>query len=778
MAAQHNHRNDANLSTQALVQAALGTSETSLSDMLKCIAGELNAFGCVLWELVPGSRLGAEPSALLFVNAAWFPTEKIFAVHDLPLTDSATGQVVLRQQPVILDNISQDGGARRNHPFLVENQLTQMCSVPATFGEGQRGAVNVYRQEQSPAFTAEEQGRLQQLAKLVPSLYQSIRDRVQLDLLGCVNSILHRSEIRSTDDDSRPDQSPKVLQEICESVASTFHCWEVSIFLENRLVDPGSYPVIATTWPDNAGFITRAYHRNSQEGMTGWVLEQAKPVHLFDLAHYDRDKDLIQSHYPGLHWKDRWNLKVRFHNLLSLESRYDLPPLNFMAAPILLQEQVLGVIRCCAAKSGPYYFAERDVKLLQLVAALISPWWSTRLRQQEMQKENRAWEDFAHSMAELNSFVQQELAREAPSEARIYKEALRLLPSATNGADELSVRLVDEATRELYYVATFGEHWLAGSVAEIEQRFKQRFPIDLKPAQSNGARAVQERRPVVVQDVKKVPSCFEVFKDVRREIVAPITAGDQVIGVLDIASTGKSPFPRHAEMVAKLLGEQLGLYHDLAIAMQQQRKAQTDLHSKIKELQDLQERQRRIFQDLAHQLKGPISHAQKRSQLAIERPDTSGASLNQLAIRGLCRKAARVTMSMGLLADLSSNKAVQMKQTPLDYDWLVKMLIEAAQDNELMVDPRRAVRLSVDRASFDIERLGKAKADPDLLAQAVGNILDNAVKYSFPNTVARIYGGLTGGGHFHITVANVGLRIRPHEVHQCSRDAGAVRTQC
>src|SRR5205085_2574061 len=57
--------------------------------------------------------------------------------------------------------------------------------------------------------------------------------------------------------------------------------------------------------------------------------------------------------------------------------------------------------------------------------------------------------------------------------------------------------------------------------------------------------------------------------------------------------------------------------------------------------------------------------------------------------------------------------------------------------------------------------------DPDLLDQAISNLLDNAAKYSFPHTRIDVTWGMTRGDRFHITVLNRGLSIRPDEIRSC-----------
>jgi signal transduction histidine kinase len=98
----------------------------------------------------------------------------------------------------------------------------------------------------------------------------------------------------------------------------------------------------------------------------------------------------------------------------------------------------------------------------------------------------------------------------------------------------------------------------------------------------------------------------------------------------------------------------------------------------------------------------------------------------------------------------------------------IRYLIEAARDNELMIDHDRHIIIKVNRESLNVLESHVVKVDHDLLEQALSNILDNAGKYSYGSTVIEIFGGLTTRTRrFHISVANVGLPIKADHVQEC-----------
>ena len=754
----------------ALVETSLGRGRANVSDMLEAITKALAGFGCVLWEVVPGADPNADPrDAHLFVLAAWFPTDNIFAMHDLPLSGTPTGSVVLGRGPVLQNGgLGDQAGGR--HPFWDQHQVTRMCSAALTVLDGNRGALNVYRTTSAPPFEPQDLEGLERFATLVPALYQAIRDKLGFELVRTVDDILHQTEVGPADCPLPKDEQQRVLRRICEKVAQTFHCFEASVFLEDRLEAPGPYALQATTWP--LPVTKDRYSRSAAEGLTGWVLEHGRPMKVFDLAHFDRDRPAIQREYPGAEWKDSLNLhslniQAVAREWLGLGTNEELPPLSFMAVPIVAPGGILGVLRCAMARSGPYYFSDREVNLLEPVAAQIGRCWSTWLGRREVHEENQSWQALVKSTSDLNSFVQHELAKTEPEEEGIFAEALRLTAFAVRSSDILDVALLDPVARELYFASTYGDAWQRGSPEQVEARRQRRFPVTGMIPRSAAAHVFLTGELYVMPDLTRAKYYTPTFPDATWMVIAPIQVEEEVFGVLEIRGT-QGKLPRPARQVAELMGRQLGLYHHLVKSIGMLRKAHQESRSNLQEIKRLQTEQTRSFEDLAHQLKGPIAQAQKRAAQAL---DELGDSRNLLAIRGLCRKARRVAMTAGLLEALSRNKPIPIEEeTPLEYGRLVRTLIEAAQDTELAVEPARKLRFTVQRESFGPSMLSRVRVDYDLLEQAVNNLLDNAAKYSFDGTEVAIYGvAPTTGKRYHIAVKNVGLRIRPGDLQKCGQ---------
>jgi signal transduction histidine kinase len=739
-----------------LVHAALDPKrDCRLVDLLEKIGGSVGAIGCVLWEAVPPLHggPGAQYEDSLYVLESWIAFEgHRFARHDLPISGSIPGRAFQ------LKKVQVENQPLAELEFRVPDRPCSLatCALPVVAPDANEGVLSVYRPQDRP-FTEADVELLTSLALLLLPLYQALRDRVSYALLKDIEREIHESDIKLQRRILSREEKQSLIQRICELLAPALSCLEVSIFLNDWLEDPNNYRRVGSI----LGRSDRgeSYRKTEQgDGLTGWVLYHSSPIRIFDLKTFEEDRTKIRKSYENITWGDRLGIKSVAMEKLELDSEDQLPPLSVMMVPIRLGAEAIGVIRCAVAR-GPYYFANRDERLLKVVADQIAQCWSIWLSRREVQEENNAWHEFIQGTQKLNDFVQVEADRESPDELSIFEEALRLIKSVVPGLDGVSIRVLNEGKRCLQY---------AGTLPRDPNRYKVTFPLD-GPGASVGAEVMRTGTLRSIPDLRQDgPDAGDAPSGARRIIVAPLThdnAPKNRFGVIDLWGSGEREFPRYAEQVAALLGRQLGMYHRLVttiIDLRQQQKARLQ-----------------AWKDLSHQLKSPVLQAKKRADLLLremttwkaDHPKAEAPELNSqlFAIRGLCRKAKRVTISLGLLESFASPNPINLDRKQLKLEALVKMLIEASMDNQVLIDPRRGIKFGVDSSTLDVPGLSRVEADVDLLEQAVGNLLDNAGKYSYDNTSVRIFGGLTNKRQFHISVVNKGIKIAPHEVRDCVR---------
>lgn len=755
-----------------LVNTALKQERLSgLSQVLKEIAEAVNAQACILWEVIPNTNLNKQLiSGRLFVLAEWFKYGKPFIQHDMPLIGSANGWAILNNESVNIISIEDDERTYKHNPAIVGAGLRYMCAVPISFSDSgiPNAAVSVYRTDKPP-FSNTELALVERMSAPVPSLYRAIQNRMSRSLIYEINELLNKTELKELNQSQlRFENVRKGLQRIAVKVSESFQCIETSIFLGTRTSLGVEIELVASTWPEWSLYKKPVYKADKEEGITGWVLATNKAVKIHDLANFEKEKSRLRREYPGIIWKDSLDIRRSAREILSLRSLAELPPLGFMAAPISRGNKVYGVIRCCTARQWPYFFESRELKLLKFVATQISRFWSNWLIRREKVEDDIYWGALVKGISQLNSFVQREFET-SPDESRIFDEALRVTKDVITGSDILDVRLLDKESNELYFANTDGgDAWKKGSSADIQERLKKRFSISESMA-SDGSLAVkvfQEKKAQIINDASLEGYQSKTFPETKSIIVAPIGVKKELIGVLDIRNTGGKPFPRHSLRIAELLGQQLGLYRHLAEVIAMLR----DTESELKRQEQIRQR---VFEDLSHQLKGPVSQVTIRSNMLLQGTLPADLEHRIKILRGLSRKAQRVTMTTGFFKELARygevglNKKQLTRLTPEDARI---RLIEAASDNELAIEQYRQIAFAVNREGFDFLARNIVLIDIDLFEQAVNCLLDNAGKYSYPNTKVEISGGLPRKEPgFYIEVKNKGFPIRADEVEKCKQ---------
>lgn len=753
----------------AILEAALAQEDLSgFSAALKVAADRLGAVGAILWELAPGAVLEAsEPGGRLFLLAQSFATREAYAAHDLPL-QSATGTAILTGATVTVDSVREDPRVHRDAAFFERNGIVSLCAVPLAIEAGVRGALNFYF---GPgAFSDAAGAESERLGRLFPFVYRATTDRITRRLLVKLNEVLRRADQSRPNAAAETRAATQAVREVCTALAEAFQCLEAAVILAPRLDEPVEFRLMRTTHKRPGGRV--AWGKDPGEGLTAWVLSHSAPMLIPDLRRFLYDRDILRREYPGLRWSGLSALEQDVRHTLELLRGDPLPPLTFMAAPILWGGRVLGVVRCGIARGGRGAFSAREARTLALVAGELGRWWANRLNRHELDEENRSWRRLVDGLAQLNRFGHAELGRSAPDEHAIFEKALEAVSDVIRDAQINDVRVIEPGARALVFAATHGDAWRQGDAAAVHERLAKHFPLD---GSSAAAEVVRTGRTYVMPDVSVDRHYSVIFPEVKRMVIAPLGLEEQPFGVLDIRGTGRRSFSPYEVRIAELLGQQIGLYHNLGATIRRARGA---------EQAAAREAATRIeaSKDLTHQLKGPVLQAYLRAQAALESlPSEEAAGLDAhrveamrlrlFAIRGLCGKAKRVTLGTHLYSALASGTHVTARTLPLDESKLVKLLVEAARDNELVATDR-GIRFHVELDALRSgSRLADYHVDYELLEQAVNNLLDNAAKYSYENTPVRVTCGFTRSDRFSISVTNRGIPLSREDAQSCRHRA-------
>jgi signal transduction histidine kinase len=687
-----------------------------------------NAQGCILWEII---SFGPEERRF-FALAEHFPGEP--NRNYLPLK-SVTGEAVADQRRQVVNNLEEAFAQGRvpNPDLLRRKGVRALCSVPISLGAKRESAVNLYRTISEP-FSEEELDRIESAAAAIPHLFKSVRNEMGFRLVREVEGLLR-------------DRSLDALQDVLERVTDAFNALESAVFLEDPLVAPEVYTRRATVWPWD--WEQNQQYRKTDQAMTTWTIRNGRTLRLFDLSNFEIEVGVWG--YEGVTCRNKEKLQESAKKYFKREM---LPPLSFICAPVKHVGRAIGAIRCCVTRTGPHVFDDRHIEILEIVADQIGERWGAQLKLRRENQEKERFGSLSRGVDRLNAFAFNELRKgEGPSFERQIQSALVLLSEITGFGEALSVLLVDSERKDLYLAASLGERWKQGGARQEAERIAQRFPLS---GDSACSRSISEKR-VLLDERAGQPGRLRsaLFPEATRVLHAPILVGGEPVGVLGVRGFGDRPFPEYVDLITGLIARQLGVYHHMFQQFKTLQQTTTTLRKNLDE-------QHQVFDDFHHQISSPIQKAHRFAQQAVLAGRPAMETLR--AIRGNARRAEQVAQNIKYFIALVKGEFTKLELQVLVPERVVKRLNELAEDQESAADPTKKLLFRVDGASFEVLAFHNVQANAELLEHAVMNLLDNAAKYSFRQTVVLVRGGLDHTeSRFQLSVINKGYPITPQD---------------
>lgn len=735
---------------------------SALIDILREIGQATDSFAVLLWELAQGVDPNSESrSGQLFVLADWIKTGERYASHMLSL-DSLTGEAILKQSTQSCTQVTRDQRVFHGPPdFFGRYSVSSFVSIPVRLGDSACGALSLYRNAPRP-ISSQELAVAEAFALVFPGIYEGLREKSGFRLLAQLSGIIHKHEGR--DDSLQLKTATEALQDMARVISEGFGCLETSIFLIESDVEPNKAKLKASTFPE---YVRQREYPIGAAGLTGWILEHRAPIRIFDLTCFDRDRQMIETLYPGVTGFKQNRLVELAKAALKIAPDEPLQPLSFMGVPILVGGDLLGVIRCCAPMRAPYYFNERDVKLLSIAASQVGHYWKNWIQLGAVKNESRSWLSLVDS---LRSLIRGVLSEAEPDEPAKLRQFLTVAHEMIPGAEILDVRLHDPDRGDLYFAATEGKAWMEGDPRLSSKWQETRFPLSQN---SVGTAVFKKNQTISVPDVSRDSVYSEMFPAATSMIVAPISSAGERYGVLDIRITKGTGITPNAPTIAELLGQQLGLYLHLSRTLQKVGAVEKRLKQNLTRLEQAEaerekvlEIQTRVFEDLEHQLKLPVLQARARlSNLLAKTLPSNKVISNVQAIRGLLTKSERVVRGMAMFVALAKEQKLNPRLTRLYKRPLIKLLIEICADCIFLEGhTSRGLRVRVNEESFDVLDTTEVRCDTELLEQAIYDIANNACKYSFANEAIVVWGGLNAAGKFYVAVVNRGIELREEDI--------------
>jgi GAF domain-containing protein len=177
----------------------------------------------------------------------------------------------------------------------------------------------------------------------------------------------------------------------------------------------------------------------------------------------------------------------------------------------------------------------------------------------------------------------------------------------------------------------------------------------------------------------------------------------------------------------------------------------------------LEKTQTQTYEDLAHQLRNPIFKAANYCEKLMAYPRESEEAGSHLrSLKASIDSAVHISQGLQDYADLAKGRPLHCELVRLDPAALLQSTRESVRDFEIL-DKRHQFRLLDDGFSALAEIT--VTGDLRLIREALENLLDNAVKYSYAGKVIEIRATATEQPEgFELYVESEGLPIRAEDI--------------
>jgi signal transduction histidine kinase len=235
-------------------------------------------------------------------------------------------------------------------------------------------------------------------------------------------------------------------------------------------------------------------------------------------------------------------------------------------------------------------------------------------------------------------------------------------------------------------------------------------------------------RALIVPDVSAFPGYIEVDPDMRSEMAAPMRIGEEVIGVLDVESRSRDAFDQASLDVLVRLADQIALVaHSNRLLSQQ---AET-----VRRLQELDQMKSDFVAITSHELRTPITAIRGFISTLLRNRERLAPDQIESFMMIIDRQSARLAQLVEDLLFVSKIEAGAIRLSIQQVD-LGQFLRESVES----IGPDAKTRVEI----LDPPEDAPVAIDPQRVAQILRNLLDNALKFSPPETPVTLQGWIDG----------------------------------
>jgi PAS domain S-box-containing protein len=293
-------------------------------------------------------------------------------------------------------------------------------------------------------------------------------------------------------------------------------------------------------------------------------------------------------------------------------------------------------------------------------------------------------------------------------------------------------------------------------VAAVGVEMFERLP--LTPAAGPLYHAFVTRQPLAVlndEDLRRVPPVGAEYRDrayfrSRRFIVAPLIAGDRVIGVASVDNkTSRRPItPANVELFT-LVSQQL------ATALEEVR-LYTEVERKSAELEAASRHKSEFLANMSHELRTPLNAIIGFSEVLSDRMFGDLNAKQEEYLNDIHSSGTHLLALINDILDLSKIEAGRMELELTDF------YLPTALDNAVAFVRERVGRRGITLLMNVHERIGRIQADERKVRQVVLNLLSNAIKFT-PEGGRIEIAAIARGAFVEVSVRDTGIGIAPQD---------------
>lgn len=174
------------------------------------------------------------------------------------------------------------------------------------------------------------------------------------------------------------------------------------------------------------------------------------------------------------------------------------------------------------------------------------------------------------------------------------------------------------------------------------------------------------------------------------------------------------------------------------------------LNAMLARIEQLMKSTREVTENVAHDLRSPLTRLRGRAEMALMERGRGDPKRQRQALRKVIDETDGVVATLNAILSIAQVEAGQRR------DWKPVDLVRVCRDAAELYEPL-AEEKSL-KFTADIDAASSITGNRQLVAQAVGNLVDNAIKYTPPGGYVTL--GLSGGARGAVvTVADNGPGI-------------------